>query len=94
MEGEDRNTCWPPAAPPCWPSPSVWRARIETRTLKNGAASADVALRMEGEDRNALEDPLEREVLVALRMEGEDRNNIRLTQSEREASRPPYGGRG
>ena len=65
MGGAQKNTLkW---------SPSVWRARIETTTHELNNATAYVALRMEGEDRNMSFLSFRRFVRGALRMEGEDR---------------------
>ena len=54
----------------------------------------EVALRMEGEDRNEYNWEVAKVVNVALRMEGEDRNLLSAPRQCTRSRRPPYGGRG
>ena len=76
------------------PSPSVWRARIETALLDINSQDIGVALRMEGEDRNITLSNNSTTHIVALRMEGEDRNPLANSGLANAKRRPPYGGRG
>ena len=88
MEGEDRNGAAMDAGDGKLPSPSVWRARIETIGLSSPRSCALVALRMEGEDRNVKNRYRCCGAAVALRMEGEDRNYNVSKRGEKMLSSP------